>query len=312
MNSLSGNQGKTVTKILVVIDPDEEVHSALNRIKEMPPTSDVDYKVDLYFNVQPLIAANASSNSADVKALIEEKRTWLEDLVKPFQDLGYRITTELLVVKRLYEDIIKSAREFNADFVFKPLRQHGVLKRAFYTPTDWNLIRLCPTPLLLVSDQTNVRGRPIVAAVDLSDKDREHQELNTVVVEQAKVLARILDSDVHLVYAFVPAVVGSPAAVRDPMSYQVIRGKYDEEREAAIALGKKFGISEEHVHLRQGPTEYVLRAVVGDVNACVTVIGTVARSGASGLFIGNTAESVLERSETDVFVLKGSSFEAQV
>jgi len=38
-------------------------------------------------------------------------------------------------------------------------------------------------------------------------------------------------------------------------------------------------------------------------------LGTVARSGASGLFIGNTAEAVLETTETDVLVVKAAGFQ---
>ena len=40
------------------------------------------------------------------------------------------------------------------------------------------------------------------------------------------------------------------------------------------------------------------------LDAVVTVIGTVARSGISGALIGNTSEVVLDSLESDVLVLK--------
>jgi nucleotide-binding universal stress UspA family protein len=40
------------------------------------------------------------------------------------------------------------------------------------------------------------------------------------------------------------------------------------------------------------------------LDAAVTVIGTVARTGFSGALIGNTAEVVLDALESDVLVLK--------
>ncbi|MNR62430.1 Universal stress protein E [compost metagenome] len=40
------------------------------------------------------------------------------------------------------------------------------------------------------------------------------------------------------------------------------------------------------------------------MNAAVTVIGTVARTGLSGALIGNTAEVILDSLESDILVLK--------
>ena len=40
------------------------------------------------------------------------------------------------------------------------------------------------------------------------------------------------------------------------------------------------------------------------LQAAVTIIGTVARTGLTGALIGNTAEVVLDKVESDVLVLK--------
>ena len=40
------------------------------------------------------------------------------------------------------------------------------------------------------------------------------------------------------------------------------------------------------------------------LNAALTILGTVARTGLSGVLIGNTAEVVLDALESDVLVLK--------
>lgn len=44
--------------------------------------------------------------------------------------------------------------------------------------------------------------------------------------------------------------------------------------------------------------------VAHQLNAAVTVIGTVARTGLAGALMGNTAEVVLDSLESDVLVLK--------
>ncbi len=48
------------------------------------------------------------------------------------------------------------------------------------------------------------------------------------------------------------------------------------------------------------------------LDAVVTVIGTVARTGISGALIGNTAEVVLDSLESDVLVLKSEEATAHL
>ena len=297
-----------MTNILIVIDPEETEHSALSRIKEIPVSADINFKVDFYLDAVPVSAEEASKIDFHIK----DRRAWLDQLVEPYRSQGYKITTEILPFRRLYEEIIKSARQFKADFVFKPTRQHNTLKRVFYTPNDWNLIRLCPTPLLMVSDQREEHGKPVVAAIDVSDKDTAHQSLNEVVLEQAGLLSRVLGSDIHIVFAYGPSIVAGRSAIADPLAYQISRDRYDEFMKAAKELAKNHGVACDNVHMREGAPDMVIDEYAREADAGVIVLGTVARRGAAGLFVGNTAEGVLERTNTDVFVVKVPGFEAHV
>lgn len=297
-----------MTNILIVIDPEETEHSALNRIKEIPVSADINFKVDFYLAGPPVLASEARLANVHVK----EKRDWLEQLVAPLRETGYKISTEILPFNRLYEEIIRSAVRFKADFVFKPMRQHSTFRRVFYTSNDWNLIRLCPTPLLMVSDQRSAHGKPVVAAVDIGDTDEAHVQLNEAVLEQAGPLSRVLESEVHVVYAYGPSVIASRGAASDPLAYQITRDRYDELLKATQTLAEKYGVASENVHLREGAPEMVVNEYAKEVGGGVIVLGTVARSGAAGLFVGNTAEGVLERTESDVFVVKTPGFKSPV
>ncbi|MDG1910840.1 MAG: universal stress protein [Pseudomonadales bacterium] len=297
-----------MTNILIVIDPEESNYTALERIKEIPATADVDYKVDLYFNAAPVTARRANLNS--LRESIAANQAAVDKLVAPYKDMGYRITTSVIQIHRLYEDIIKSARDYKADFVFKSVRQHAPLKRMFYTSTDWNLIRMCPTALLLVRDQGTVRGKPVIASVNIDDEDTEHQELNRIVLAQANALAEVLGAKVHLIYAYGPAVVMGDGA--DPMAYQIAKDKHDAEFKKAKALASANNVLASNTKLREGTPETIVTEYGEEISAGIIVLGTVARSGASGLFIGNTAESMLEKTDRDMFVIKLESFVSPV
>ena len=297
-----------MTNILIVIDPEESNYTALERIKEIPATADVDYKVDLYFDAAPVTARKANSNS--LREGIAAKQAAVDKLVTPYKEMGYRITTSVIQIHRLYEDIIKSARDYKADFVFKSVRQHAPLKRMFYTSTDWNLIRMCPTALLLVRDQGTVRGKPVIASVNIDDEDTEHQELNRIVLAQANALAEVLGAKVHLIYAYGPAVVMGDGA--DPMAYQIAKDKHDAEFKKAKALASANNVLASNTKLREGTPETIVTEYGEEISAGIIVLGTVARSGASGLLIGNTAESMLEKTHRDMFVIKLESFVSPV
>ena len=297
-----------MTNILIVIDPEESNYTALERIKEIPATADVDYKVDLYFDAAPVTARKANSNS--LRESIAAKQAAIDKLVTPYKEMGYRITTSVIQIHRLYEDIIKSARDYKADFVFKSVRQHAPLKRMFYTSTDWNLIRMCPTALLLVRDQGTVRGKPVIASVNIDDEDPEHQELNRIVLAQANALAEVLGAKVHLIYAYGPAVVMGDGA--DPMAYQIAKDKHDAEFKKAKALASVNNVLASNTKLREGTPATIVTEYGEEISAGIIVLGTVARNGASGLFIGNTAESMLEKTHRDMFVIKLKSFVSPV
>ena len=60
--------------------------------------------------------------------------------------------------------------------------------------------------------------------------------------------------------------------------------------------------------MREGAADRVIKDYAQELDAGVIVLGTVARSGISGLFIGNTAESVMEHTQSDVVVVKQADF----
>ena len=289
-----------MTKILVVIDPQEETHSALERCKEISPDADLQLHVCMF---------TAADSARELANTLKEKSSWLADQVKPYVDLGYDIETEVMSFVRLYEAIIRVAKKCEADLIFKPMRQHSLIRRVVLTSTDWNLIRFCPTPILLVGDSEVVRGKTVVAAVDVCSQDENHEELNRIVMEQASRVAAVLESEVTCVNAWNVSSAVMAAGSVDPTPYEIAHAKKIDHINEAQAMCEKYSIPAERVMVEEGTAEFVINNIANDLEAGVVVLGTVARSGMSGLFVGNTAEAVLEGSSTDVLVVKQAGFE---
>ena len=296
-----------MSTILVVIDPEESEHGGLSRIKSMP-VDVADFYVELYVERsstpprEKLMASSVGDEAAPQAA--DYKLIWLDSLVQSLRDLGYTIETRVIVFDRLYEAIIRRAAVLHADLIFKPLRQHGFLRRALFSATDWNLVRCCPAPLLLINHASAIHRKPVIAAVDVDTKDVVHQELNQIVLSQARQLADLLGSTVHLVNAYsLSPYIGAGSAAD-----QVIRLKQKNQLKSALNMAAKYQIAADQVHLREGAADIVINDLAREIDAGVIVLGTVARSGISGLFIGNTAESIMEHTQSDVVAMKQSDF----
>ena len=126
----------------------------------------------------------------------------------------------------------------------------------------------------------------------------------------AEVLEEVLGAKVHLIYAYGPAVVMGDGA--DPMAYLIAKDKHDAEFKKAKALASANNVLASNTKLRDGTPETIVTEYAEEISAEIIVLGTVARSGASGLFNGNTAESMLEKTQRDMFVIKLESFVSPV
>jgi|TARA_B110000902_G_scaffold194219_1_gene220106 universal stress protein E len=293
-------------KILAVIDPEHTEHLALTRIKELPTEGFV-FQIE-FFMPKTFSAQDATGFTKEMGKIGDA----LNLLVKPLIDLGYNIETQITLFDRLYEAIIERAEACNVDYVFKPLRHHGALSRSLFTPTDWNLVRMCPCLTLFISQQPGVNKLPVLASVDVANNDKDHKELNEIVINQSRVIAGLIGADVHLANAYdmMTGAIGGP--MPDPTAYQMVQSRRQEHVKEAGAMAKAHDIPEAQVHLSEGPADRVINRFAEKIGAGIIVVGTVARSGIAGLFIGNTAESLIENADCDVFVVKPSSFKSPV
>jgi universal stress protein E len=61
-------------------------------------------------------------------------------------------------------------------------------------------------------------------------------------------------------------------------------------------------------HLPRGQAKKIIADLAAELQADIVVMGTVARTGISGLIIGNTAETILDQLECSVLAIKPPGF----
>ena len=294
-------------RILAIVDPEKENQTALRRCKELPTDADISFHIAFFV---PIASAEKMANHDYANP--KKKKEKIDAMIRQYGLDGYDVTTEVVPFTRLYEAIIQTAISCNADYVFKPLRKHSLVRRSLFTSTDWNLIRMCPVPLLLVSQMNSILNTPVIAALDVGTRDESHQELNRIVLSQAQVVSRVISSEIHAVNACsIPAAAWGFSAT-DPVPYDTARAQLAENYRELVEISEEFSIPEDRTLAREGTPSQVINAYSEEIGAGITVIGTIARSGLAGLFIGNTAETVLENSITDVLVVKQADFQSPI
>jgi universal stress protein E len=85
-----------------------------------------------------------------------------------------------------------------------------------------------------------------------------------------------------------------------------------EVRKAFETLVKPYALGSRRSHLRAGNASVELPAIAEEIGAGVVVMGAVSRSGLKRLFIGSTAERVIDHLKCDVLVIKPEGFKTPV
>lgn len=271
---------QAIRSILVVIEPDQLEGLALKRAQ--------------------LIAGVTQSH---LHLLVCEKRrdhsAALNDLAQELREEGYSVSTNQAWKDSLHQTIIAEQQAEGCGLIIKQHFPDNPLKKAILTPDDWKLLRFAPCPVLMTKTARPWTGGKILAAVDVGNNDGEHRSLHAGIISHAYDIAGLAKATLHVISAH-PSPMLSSADPTFQLS-ETIEARY---REACRTFQAEYGFSDEQLHIEEGPADVLIPRTAQKLDAVVTVIGTVARTGLSGALIGNTAEVVLDTLESDVLVLK--------
>jgi len=303
--------------VLVVVDPTASFHPAVERAAWLARHAAA--RIELFISdYAPQLAASrahASSAPQTRAAVLERHRGRLEQLAAPLRAAGLAVDIDVRWDYPLHDSIVRKAEDAHADFIVKDTHYHSVLQRSIFSNTDWTLIRNCAATLWLVKPRQPGVRPCFVAAVDpLHERDKpaglDHRILTT-----GSSLTKAFDGELHMFHAFdvTAAVALSSDAMTMPITLpmnEFADAMRAEHTEAVERLGKRYGIPADRTHVHQGGTRPLLLALTEQLRADAVVMGAVSRSGLQGLFLGNTAEDVLDRLHCDLIIVKPEGFKA--
>jgi universal stress protein E len=301
-----------IENILVIVDPTAKEHWAVEKAARLAQAFKA--RLELFLcDTRASREARLSSRMRDVAAAPFSAKALLEALAGPLRARGLDVTTETECSDPLHAALVDRAKRTSADLVVKDTHHHSVAKRTFLTNTDWNLIRGCPVPLLLTK-QTAWSGSPrIVAAVDPSHANDKPAALDHRILEQASAFTAATHGELHAVHVYIPLAILAAATVASaPLSVAVSAEDLEREEAAKLRLvrelAREYGVADERVHLRPGGPGEMLPRMAQELRADIVAMGAVSRSGMKRVFLGATAEDVLERLPCDALIIKPPDF----
>jgi universal stress protein E len=171
-----------------------------------------------------------------------------------------------------------------------------------HTSTDWQLLRECPAPVLLVSKKKWHHVKPVLVTLDLASNVPTKKKLNSKVLGQAKALAGALGVELEIITAVEIPTLLSDLDLVDPIAY--FKDARAGMQGAIRKLAAEHEIPEKAFRCKRGPVDKVITSYAAKVRAQIVVMGTVGRTGVKARLLGNTAEKVLRHMKTDVLAIK--------
>lgn len=305
---------KKITNILVQVDARRDEQILLSHALELAKQHGAAVKlVDIVPEFSWPVRFVATDYDEIRQAVIRQKEEEMEKLASPIQNQGVNLTWKVLF-GRSSDQIIGEVVSAGHDLVMKDAKgQHSPHTGSFGT-TALRLIRYCPCPVFAFRPRKATAAQDKIAvAVDATAPDEAHATLNREILEWATAIAG--DTPIHVVHAW--SVYGE-GVIKDYMKRDEFATLVkDAEQEAHEQLDKllaplQLPPGRLHRHLVRGGAATELSNFLNTGGFDMLVLGTVARTGISGLFMGNTAETLLDRVNCSVVAIKPAGFKTPI
>ena len=255
--------------------------------------------------------------------MISEHQNRLQELISPWSkniEIKTKVLTGIVFLKVIHE-VLRSGH----DLVFKTA-DSGVLLNRVFGSDDMHLLRKCPCPVWLVKPESPKNYQTILAAVDVnvdypSEELHARHLLNHQILEMASSLALSEFAELHIVHAWQAIGEGMMRGAfmarpeEEVASYvEEVQQQHDENMKVLMSeIIEKLGQDtldyiKPKKHLIKGDPRKIVPTLTEDIKADLVVMGTVARTGLSGFFMGNTAETILNQLNCSVLAIKPPGF----
>ena len=179
--------------ILVVLNPDNEKQYALARAVRLVKEQQNETKVkittllsvyDLSYEMSALLSSEERSQMH--KTAIEQQRQAVQFYLDKYADPEIEFESHIVWSSNEADAIREEVEKNQYDLVVKYTKDEESFTSLIFTPVDWQLLRKCPIPVLMVRDGDWKHQRRILVAVNVSGEQEYQDEFNQELVSLEK------------------------------------------------------------------------------------------------------------------------------
>lgn len=249
----------------------------------------------------------ARKRGFDLDAYLDGRRRALEEFAAHPRREGLTVKVDVHWGNLVTGQILAEIEALKPDLVIKDVHAESALRRLIFTGRDYELLRLCPVPLMLVKPGDGNLPKHIMAAVDPLDENGRPHELNTRILEAAERYGMVSGASVEVAHAFQATSLAASAAAFGGAPDPMLFGELKDQHAAALKeLAAENGVEERHLHMLEGFPPEVLADFTHAYRIDLLIVGSVQRSGLERFMLGSVAEQLMERVHCDVLSVKAA------
>jgi universal stress protein E len=224
---------------------------------------------------------------------------------------GVNVTTAAEWDYPVYESIVRRSARIGADLIVAERHGGRHILQSLLRLTDWELLRLSPVPVLLVKRPQPYHRPTVLAAVDPTHAFAKPAKLDQEILAASSVVTNALRGRLHAVHAYSPMQpgmgAGTPEAAKRIQKANATLAKASFDR-----VLRSVDIPAARRHLMACHPIDAVQTVARESHSNIVVMGAISRSGLKRIFIGNTAEQLLDRLPCDLLIVKPAEFASHV
>ncbi len=251
------------------------------------------------------------------EAEVKERLKRLTRLVPAIKAEGVPDVDVKVLVGQPFIEVIRQVIRADHDLVIASADGGRSLRDFYFGSTATHLMRKCPCAVWIVQPDQLPNYSKVLACIDPPPGDAGESELDRKILDLATSLARSGDAELHVIHAWEvegPDRDTMRSEVPDATRQAILKKHEDKHRDRLAALLSHYALEDlkHKVHLPRGAPQAAIVQAVDEHGIDLIVMGTVCRTGISGLFIGNAAESVLSAVRCGIFTVKPRGFQTPV
>lgn len=231
------------------------------------------------------------------RTMVDERRLWLQGEAARYPQFEH--AERSVVWARDIADAVDEIVEAQpTDLLLKTLHQSRTL---IHTPLDWDLLRRSKVPVLLATSRRRKKSGIVLATIDPFSTDRAHQRLNRRVLDAAFTIAELEGAVVHVVVAL---NLGPVLTDLDLVDKRALQRRLRERAEAGLAdLLRPYDLPRSRTHMQSAKVGEAVDRQARLLHADLVVVGTCAHPVKQLLGLGNSAEKIVARLQTDILAV---------